>query len=142
MTRKYFLDISKNLTANQELILGIDSGSSTKRIAVKFALTGADGSITAQSSENAQFSGGTKIIGKDYDRNKQSNPVAIVYDSPTVQKVGDILRKIYAGQNKVNGNVNFEEYTILKPKTKYLIKIKNESSQNNNVVISMSWFEK
>lgn len=141
MKKYFFIDDYISLNQNGTITFGIDT-ENCKTAGVVFGITGEDGKITIETRENSQFSAGTVVKGLHTNRNIAKNHNLKVVSNPTVTNQGTVMRRMYAGQNKVAGNIDRQIYTILKPKTKYTIKITNTSNTNNVITYNVLWFEK
>ena len=84
----------------------------------------------------------------DYNRNRPLAatlaPVTLLFHTPTVAggAEGTLLFSTHWGSGKgVGGQGRTYEEWILKPSTKYLLRITNETASANQVAIDLQWYE-
>lgn len=116
MKRYFFLDDYIEINQGATVTFGIDT-KDCKIVGVAFGITGEDGKIAIETRENSKSAGGTAVKGLQTNRNSAKDHKLKIYSNPTVTAQGTIMRRMYAGQNKVAGNIDKQVYTILKPNT-------------------------
>jgi len=88
---------------------------------------------------------GTAVTSKNNKRNSTNEAGLLIYDAPTVTDDGELLESIMATGTKQSGALGSEGSNewILKPDTKYLIRITNNTAgaASSRFVINMFWYE-
>ena len=85
-------------------------------------------------------SGGTAVTAYNRNRNSQNVAAATVAHTPTVSAVGTLLAATTIGTGKsVGGNLRGISEWILKPSTKYLLRI-TSGSNGNIITATLDWY--
>lgn len=88
---------------------------------------------------------GTTIASYNRNRNSAKTPVTAITHTPTVAggSEGTLLcTKHYGSGKSLGGENRGENEWILKPNTKYLIRINNATTSNNYQSTELMWYEK
>lgn len=88
---------------------------------------------------------GTAINLFNRNRNSATTPDIVLTHTPTISGDGTIVHPDYipGGQKKkaTGGEDGFDDELVLKPSTKYLLRVTNESGANAIVAIAFDWYE-
>lgn len=108
----------------------------------------AGGQVTVYLYEAPTTSGGTALTPYNMKRASTETPTAAVVHTPTVTSVGSVAlvngRVLPGGtssQTRVGGGIRSGAEWILKPSTKYLMRINNSSGSTIAVNVALEWYE-
>jgi len=116
----------------------------------RFRITAGRGDIDVQVYEGTTTSAdGTPITTQNTNRNSTNTPSTVLTSAPTITDDGTLVHTSWmpptgtgTGQsaNGLVGETNGEEW-ILKPATKYLVRITNNSGATIDYAYEMLWYE-
>lgn len=85
---------------------------------------------------------GTAVFTHNSNRNSTNTAGLSVSHSPTISDVGNIMQVKHWGSGRgVGGDGRGENEWILKQNAKYLIRVTNATSNNNQTEIELFWYE-
>ena len=85
---------------------------------------------------------GTELMARNRDRNSSNTAGTKIYVGPTVTAVGTQLCRVQQGAgNKAGGSDRAENEWVLKQNTVYLLRITNNTANNNLISTRLIWYE-
>lgn len=121
-----------------------------KEVHYVFGISSDMAGFTLSTYEGVTVTDATGSVLNVNNQNRESNniPTAILKLNPTVQAITTelLLRRTKIGQggapsSRVGGSVSRGSEVVLKANTKYLLRITNLSTSNNDINVSMQWYE-
>ena len=102
-----------------------------------------DGAAEIQVYEGTTVSNNGTIDNiRNRNRNYSDNNTTLVYYTPTITSVGNLLEKEWVGSGKVyGGSVRDAEEKIGKQNTIYLLRVINRTTSDNHVNVKVDWYE-
>lgn len=92
--------------------------------------------------EDSDFDGdGSAVSSFNNNRNRVNTTGMTITRDPTVNSDGNLIFSSVKGANKVSGIILRSREIILKQNTKYIFRITNGSTSNNNISWCAEWYE-
>lgn len=108
----------------------------------------AGGQVTVSLYEAPTTSGGTAVTAYNMKRESTNTPLSTVVHTPTVTATGSVALvngRILPGgtspQTRVGGGIRSGAEWILKPSTKYMMRVNNTSGSTIAVNVVLEWYE-
>jgi len=132
--------IAKNGTVDYLIV----TPNTTKWAHMIIGITGLDSSITVTLYEDTTVSAnGTSLTVRNRNRNMADNNTTVVYLTPTVTAVGNVIAvtNLGSGENSGGNEVRGSEEIILKQNTNYLIRAQEDNIKETAINVELSWYE-
>lgn len=135
----YVVDFQEGLGSGDIIKLLLTSPDTNTRVFINLSASSTAG-MKLEIFEGTDYSGGTILTPRNYNRDNPVAPVSVVVKDPTIDSVGTKAMGFKAGTNKLAGTSGFNEGHLLAQNTTYLMRM-TSTDTGNDISYHVSWAE-
>ena len=129
------------------IVWGIDTGAHSVHLKPTNLNVPDSNNVTIEFYEEAEYTDGTPLVITNRNYNSTNETAVSQVIAPTVEDNGNLKRSFRLlgisgqGNTRQGGRLGTEQEYVLKPDTKYLVRIVNNDSVATRITLGSEWYE-